>query len=85
MNWKQLLSSTRLNHDESHSDCTESSDARDARSEFQRDYDRIVFSSAFRRLQDKTQAFPLAESGYVRTRLTHRAVKYLASADLLVC
>jgi dGTPase len=42
-----------------------------ARSEFQRDFDRIVFSSAFRRLQDKTQVFPLAKNDYVRTRLTH--------------
>ncbi len=41
------------------------------RSEFQRDFDRIVFSSAFRRLQDKTQVFPLAQNDYVRTRLTH--------------
>ena len=42
-----------------------------SRSEFQRDYDRIVFSSAFRRLQDKTQVFPLSQSDYTRTRLTH--------------
>ena len=41
------------------------------RSEFQRDFDRVVFSSAFRRLQDKTQVFPLAKNDYVRTRLTH--------------
>jgi dGTPase len=41
------------------------------RSEYQKDFDRIIFSSAFRRLQDKTQDFPLAESDYVRTRLTH--------------
>jgi dGTPase len=42
-----------------------------ARSPFQVDSDRIVFSSAFRRLQDKTQVFPLADNDYVRTRLTH--------------
>src|SRR5258708_22920746 len=42
-----------------------------SRSEYQRDYDRIVFSSAFRRLQDKTQVFPLSQSDYTRTRLTH--------------
>jgi dGTPase len=41
------------------------------RSDFQIDYDRIIFSTAFRRLQDKTQVFPLAKSDYVRTRLTH--------------
>lgn len=62
MQWKQLLSTERLGRG------TEPSDAR---SHYQRDYDRIVFSSAFRRLQDKTQVFPLAESDYVRTRLTH--------------
>lgn len=37
----------------------------------QRDFDRIVYSSAFRRLQDKAQVFPLAKSDFVRTRLTH--------------
>lgn len=41
------------------------------RTDFQRDFDRIIFSSAFRRLQDKTQVFPLARNDYVRTRLTH--------------
>jgi len=46
-------------------------DATVGRSNFQRDFDRIVFSSAFRRLQDKTQVFPLAKSDFVRTRLTH--------------
>jgi dGTPase len=41
------------------------------RTAFQQDYDRIVFTSAFRRLKDKTQVFPLSRSDYVRTRLTH--------------
>ena len=63
MEWKQLLSKERLGRF--------GQVGSDARSPFQRDYDRIVFSSAFRRLQDKTQVFPLAESDYVRTRLTH--------------
>jgi dGTPase len=63
MDWKQLLSTERLGR--GYEKTT------DARSEYLRDYDRIVFSSAFRRLQDKTQVFPLAESDYVRTRLTH--------------
>lgn len=43
----------------------------DTRSEFQRDYDRIIFSSAFRRLQNKTQVFPLPGSVFVHNRLTH--------------
>lgn len=41
------------------------------RTPFQRDYDRIVFSSAFRRLHDKTQVFPLPENDLVHSRLTH--------------
>lgn len=40
-------------------------------SPFERDYERIVSSAAFRRLQDKTQVFPLSKSDFVRTRLTH--------------
>src|SRR3954451_3771023 len=42
-----------------------------ARSGFQRDFDRIIFSSAFRRLQNKTQVFPLPGSTFVHNRLTH--------------
>ncbi len=41
------------------------------RNDFQRDYDRIIFSSAFRRLQNKTQVFPLPGSVFVHNRLTH--------------
>jgi len=43
----------------------------DGRNQFQKDFDRVVFSPAFRRLQDKTQVFPLPESDFVHTRLTH--------------
>ncbi len=43
----------------------------DPRSEFQRDFDRIIFSTAFRRLQNKTQVFPLPGSVFVHNRLTH--------------
>ncbi len=43
----------------------------DKRTGFQKDYHSIISSSAFRRLQDKTQVFPLDKSDYVRTRLTH--------------
>ncbi len=64
MDWNRLLSRTRLGRAAPAGD-----DA--TRTDFQRDFDRIVFSSAFRRLQDKTQVFPLAQSDYVRTRLTH--------------
>lgn len=63
MNWKKLLSKKLLGYKIENSS--------DGRSQFQRDFDRIVFSSAFRRLQDKTQVFPLPESDYVHTRLTH--------------
>ncbi len=63
--WRSLLSPKRLG------ESIHASPSMPGRSEFQRDFDRIVFSSAFRRLQDKTQVFPLAESDYVRTRLTH--------------
>ncbi|HEU4719582.1 MAG TPA: dNTP triphosphohydrolase [Bacteroidia bacterium] len=41
------------------------------RTNFERDFDRVVFSSAFRRLQDKTQVIPLPESDFVHSRLTH--------------
>lgn len=64
MDWNRLLSRTRLGR-------TGPSENDDSRTDYQRDFDRIVFSSAFRRLQDKTQVFPLAQNDYVRTRLTH--------------
>lgn len=63
MQWHRLLSDQRLGK---HQVVAE----RD-RTAFQKDVDRIIFSSAFRRLQDKTQVFPLAQNDYVRTRLTH--------------
>lgn len=64
MEWEKLLSPKRLG-------ASRPLAADAGRSPFQIDSDRIVFSSAFRRLQDKTQVFPMAESDYVRTRLTH--------------
>ncbi|MEI7811037.1 MAG: deoxyguanosinetriphosphate triphosphohydrolase [Ignavibacteria bacterium] len=67
MNWEQLLSRTRPGEENPQT----INNINDGRSEFQRDFDRIVFSSAFRRLQDKTQVFPLPESNFVHNRLTH--------------
>ena len=64
MEWNKLICTTRLGD-------TDSENPSAGRSAFQRDFDRIAFSSSFRRLQDKTQVVPLAESDYVRTRLTH--------------
>jgi len=64
MDWNKLLSTRRFGQD--HNDPVLAS-----RSPFHKDQDRIVFSSAFRRLQDKTQVHTLTESDYVRTRLTH--------------
>ncbi|SKA11820.1 dGTPase [Cetobacterium ceti] len=46
-------------------------DEYDERNEFEKDYSRIISSSSFRRLQDKTQVFPLKRGDFVRTRLTH--------------
>ena len=66
MNWKKLLNNNRLGIKKS-----SSNSSLDGRSQFQKDFDRIVFSPAFRRLQDKTQVFPLPESDFVHTRLTH--------------
>ncbi|EGV51523.1 dGTP triphosphohydrolase [Candidatus Endoriftia persephone] len=64
MQWQRLLSRKRLGSSQKPSEIT-------ARTDFQRDFDRVVFSSAFRRMQDKTQIFPLTKIDYVRTRLTH--------------
>ncbi len=64
MDWNKLLSTKRYGQDFLEP-------ISDSRSPFHKDQDRIVFSSAFRRLQDKTQVHSMAESDYVRTRLTH--------------
>lgn len=67
MQWHRLLSDKRLGKFQVTAQATAEHD----RTAFQKDVDRIIFSSAFRRLQDKTQVFPLAQNDYVRTRLTH--------------
>jgi dGTPase len=64
--WDKLISKKRFESSASKYSSDES-----VRGEFQRDYDRIVFSSAFRRLQNKTQVMPMPESDFVHTRLTH--------------
>lgn len=66
MDWKKLLSTKRWGYES-----RVLGSQYDARSEFQRDYDRLVFSSPFRRLQNKTQVFPLPGSVFVHNRLTH--------------
>ncbi len=66
MNWNKLLSAKRLGME----DWTATNKMED-RSQFQRDYDRIIFSSPFRRMQNKTQVFPLPEHIFVHNRLTH--------------
>ncbi|MHA6246316.1 dGTP triphosphohydrolase [Pontibacter sp. CAU 1760] len=64
--WDKLLSKKRFETNDPKYSTDES-----VRGEFQRDYDRVVFSSAFRRLQNKTQVMPMPESDFVHTRLTH--------------
>lgn len=65
MNWKSLISAKRYGMEKYHEVREEN------RSEFQRDYDRLIFSAPFRRLQNKTQVFPLPGSVFVHNRLTH--------------
>ena len=65
MNWLQLISNKRLGQEYRHPE------RHDDRSEFKRDYDRLIFSAPFRRLQNKTQVFPLPGSIFVHNRLTH--------------
>ena len=65
MNWDRLICDKRLGLEHYH-------DTKGGvRSDFERDYDRLVFSSPFRRLQNKTQVFPLPGSIFVHNRLTH--------------
>jgi len=66
MQWDKLLSAKRLGLENK-----EISNVDEIRSQFQRDFDRIIFSSPFRRLQNKTQVFPLPGSVFVHNRLTH--------------
>jgi len=65
MRWDKLITNKRLGQESRHVE------RRDDRSEFKRDYDRLIFSAPFRRMQNKTQVFPLPGSVFVHNRLTH--------------
>ena len=65
MDWTRLISNKRLGQEHRHPE------RHDDRSEFKRDYDRLIFSAPFRRMQNKTQVFPLPGSVFVHNRLTH--------------
>lgn len=65
MEWSKLLSPDRIRGARS------KGNSGDLRTEFEKDYHRIIGSASFRRLQDKTQVFPLDKSDFIRTRLTH--------------
>lgn len=66
MDWRQLLNAERSGDKKRNPQSNNLT-----RSEFEVDFDRIIFSQPFRRLQDKTQVFPLPEMDFVHTRLTH--------------
>lgn len=75
MKWNKLLCEKRFK--QSSNEAYEF----DERNEFDKDYSRIIFSSSFRRLQDKTQVYPLKRGDFVRTRLTHSLeVSHIASS-----
>ena len=65
MKWSNLLNSDRIREVKTRAGGS------DLRSEYEKDYHRIIGSASFRRLQDKTQVFPLDKSDFIRTRLTH--------------
>ena len=66
MNWSKLYNARRIGDPE-----YKDANPDHIRTSFMRDYDRIIFSSAFRRLQNKTQVFPLLGAVFVHNRLTH--------------
>lgn len=65
MEWNRLLCPERIRR------VKHRATSNDLRTEFEKDYHRIIGSASFRRLQDKTQVFPLDKSDFIRTRLTH--------------
>lgn len=64
MDWNRLISDCRFGMEDYEQPST-------SRTDFQRDYDRLIFSAPFRRLQNKTQVFPLPGKIFVHNRLTH--------------
>lgn len=68
MEWNKLLSPERVKFDGSISHLNSDNDIR---GRFARDYDRVLFSTSFRRLADKTQVFPIPDNDHVHSRLTH--------------
>lgn len=66
MHWQTLVNPTRIT-----SSVATTPTSSDHRIDFQRDWDRIIFSTPFRRLHDKTQVFPLPDDDVVHSRLTH--------------
>ena len=81
MNWNELLCEKRRRTSST------SAIADESRNEFQRDYHRIIGSASFRRLQDKTQVFPLDRGDFVRTRLTHslEVASFAKSLGQMIC
>ena len=71
LSWERLLNSERRKPKADKAQKTEEPKSTDARTEIERDHDRILFSTPVRRLADKTQVFPLERNDSVRTRLTH--------------
>ena len=67
MEWSKLLSTRRFGREANQP----TADLEIIRTNFQRDYDRLIFCSPFRRMQNKTQVFPLPGSVFVHNRLTH--------------
>ena len=71
MEWNRLLCQKRIRQSSHSAADSRIKDGFDLRNEFEKDYHRIIGSASFRRLQDKTQVFPLDQSDFIRTRLTH--------------
>ncbi|HRR78104.1 MAG TPA: deoxyguanosinetriphosphate triphosphohydrolase [Ruminococcus sp.] len=84
LSWNKLLCEERAYMPQ---DRPGSSNNQDPRNEFQKDYHRIIGSASFRRLQDKTQVFPLDRGDFVRTRLTHslEVASFARSLGQMIC